>query len=324
VVSDSEAGHGNDCAFGRSSVTSGRGDIGGSFAAAGGRAVQGERSLGGSLGSTPQPNRRCGSSTEGRQEPLTVGAACGLAAGLDHRGTGPDAGSDRAAAVGRSWAEDFGGRGSSLLQAARDHLQKKTLHAAEQDRPDVSLARERWKASQASLDPTKLVFVDETGANTKMVRVYGRSRRGKRLVCKTPWGHWKTTTFTCGLRCDGLVAPWVLEGPMTGDAFRVYVEKVLVPTLSRGDTVIIDNLASHKVAGVREAIEAVGAKLLYLPPYSPDLNPIELAFAKFKTGLRKAAERTVDDLWRRIGVLIHDFPPQECQNYFCHDGYASS
>jgi transposase len=108
---------------------------------------------------------------------------------------------------------------------------------------------------------------------------------------------------------------------MTGDAFLVYVEKVLVPTLSPGDTVIIDNLASHKVAGVREAIEAVGAKLLYLPPYSPDLNPIELAFAKFKTGLRKAAERTVDDLWRRIGALIHDFSPQECQNFFCHDGY---
>ena len=186
------------------------------------------------------------------------------------------------------------------------------------------MARERWKASQVSLDPTKLVFVDETGANTKMVRVYGRCRRGKRLVCKTPWGHWKTTTFTCGLRCDGLVAPWVLEGPMTGDAFRVYVEKVLAPTLSPGDTVIIDNLASHKVAGVREAIEAVGAKLLYLPPYSPDLNPIELAFAKFKTGLRKAAERTVDDLWRRIGILIDDFSQQECQNYFRHDGYASA
>jgi len=111
---------------------------------------------------------------------------------------------------------------------------------------------------------------------------------------------------------------------MTGDAFRVYIEKVLVPTLARGDTVIIDNLASHKVAGVREAIEAAGAKLLYLPPYSPDLNPIELAFAKFKTGLRKAAERTVDDLWRRIAVLIDDFSPQECQNYFRHDGYASA
>ena len=111
---------------------------------------------------------------------------------------------------------------------------------------------------------------------------------------------------------------------MTGDAFLIYVEKVLAPTLSRDDTVIIDNLSSHKVAGVREAIEAVGAKLIYLPPYSPDLNPIELAFAKFKTGLRKAAERTIDDLWRRIGILIHDFSSQECQNYFCHDGYASN
>jgi transposase len=168
------------------------------------------------------------------------------------------------------------------------------------------------------------VFVDETGANTKMVRAYGRCRRGERLVCKVPWGHWKTTTFTCGLRCNGLVAPWVLEGPMNGDAFRIYIEKVLAPTLSRGDTVVIDNLASHKVAGVREAIEAVGAKLLYLPPYSPDLNPIELAFAKFKTGLRKAAERTVDDLWRRIGNITDDFSPQECQNYLCHDGYAAT
>ena len=119
----------------------------------------------------------------------------------------------------------------------------------------MSLARERWKASQASLDPTKLVFVDETGANTKMVRVYGRCRRGQRLVCKTPWGHWKTTTFTCGLRCDGLVAPWVLEGPMTGDAFLIYVEKVLVPTLSRGDTVIIDNLSSHNSKSTQAWLE---------------------------------------------------------------------
>ena len=111
---------------------------------------------------------------------------------------------------------------------------------------------------------------------------------------------------------------------MNGDAFRVYIEKVLAPTLSRDDTVVIDNLASHKVAGVREAIEAVGAKLLYLPPYSPDLNPIELAFAKFKTALRKAAERIVDDLWRRIGIIIDDFSPQECQNYLRHDGYAST
>ena len=161
------------------------------------------------------------------------------------------------------------------------------------------MARERWKASQVSLDPTKLVFVDETGANTKMVRVYGRCRRGKRLVCKTPWGHWKTTTFTCGLRCDGLVAPWVLEGPDDRRCVPRLCREGARPDLWPGDTVIIDNLASHKVAGVREAIEAVGAKLLYLPPYSHP-NPIELAFAKFKTGLRKAAERTVDDLWPEL------------------------
>ena len=131
-------------------------------------------------------------------------------------------------------------------------------------------------------------------------------------------------TFLAALRRDRVEAPWLLKAPINGVRFLIYVEKVLVPTLARGDTVIIDNLSSHKVAGVREAIEAVGARLIYLPPYSPDLNPIELAFAKFKTGLRKAAERTVDDLWRRIGALIHDFTPQECQNYFCHDGYAST
>jgi hypothetical protein len=145
------------------------------------------------------------------------------------------------------------------------------------------------------------VFVDETGANTKMVRLYGRCRRGQRLVCKTPWGHWKTTTFTCGLRCDGLVAPWVLEGPMTGDAFRVYIEKVLVPTLSQGDTVIIDNLSSHKVAGVREAIEAVGARLICLltcpcrfPPDEVRVRPTVALFPRSKfhrVGLRQVQDR---------------------------------
>lgn len=188
----------------------------------------------------------------------------------------------------------------------------------------MAQARERWKATQADLDPTKLVFIDETGANTKMTRAYGRCAVGQRLICKTPWGHWKTTTFTCGLRCDGLVAPWVLDGPMNGDAFRVYVERVLAPTLSPGDIVVMDNLASHKVDGVRQAIEATGAILSYLPPYSPDLNPIELAFAKMKGLLRKAAERTVEDLWRRIGILLDAFTPDECLNYFIHDGYAST
>jgi transposase len=188
----------------------------------------------------------------------------------------------------------------------------------------VAQARERWKASQAGLDPSKLVFVDETGANTKMTRAYGRCPRGQRLVCKTPWGHWKTTTFTCGLRHDGLVAPWVLDGSMNGEAFLVYVREVLAPTLREGDIVVLDNLSSHKVQGVREAIEARGATLLFLPPYSPDLNPIELAFAKLKTLLRKAAERTVGALWDRIGKLLDDFTAEECANYIAHDGYASA
>ena len=183
-------------------------------------------------------------------------------------------------------------------------------------------ARASWKAGQGKLDPRRLVFVDETGADTRMVRAYGRCPQGERLVCKQPWGHWKTTTFTAALRCDGLVAPCVLDGPMTGEAFLAYVEQVLVPSLKPGDIVIMDNLASHKVAGVRTAIEAADASLVLLPPYSPDLNPIELAFAKLKGLLRKAAERTVDALWRRIGKLLIQFTSQECANYFTHRGYA--
>jgi transposase len=186
----------------------------------------------------------------------------------------------------------------------------------------VAERRERWIASQAGLDPTKLVFIDETGTNTKMARVYGRAPIGQRLVGKVPWGHWLTTTFTCGLRCDGLVAPWVLEGAMNKLAFETYVDKVLAPTLRPGDIVVMDNLPSHKGDKVRELIEARGATRLLLPPYSPDLNPIELAFAKLKALLRKAAERTVAGLWDRIGQLLDAFTPEECANYFRHDGYA--
>jgi transposase len=188
----------------------------------------------------------------------------------------------------------------------------------------VAAARERWKAGQAALDPTKLVFVDETGANTKMVRAYGRAPRGQRVLDKQPWGHWKTTTFTCGLRCDGVVAPFVLDGAMNRDAFEVYVEKVLAPSLSEGDRVILDNLAAHKGDKVRELIEARGATLVFLPPYSPDLNPIEMAFAKLKALLRKAAERTVAALWDRIGELLNAFTPQECANYLVHAGYGAA
>ena len=185
-------------------------------------------------------------------------------------------------------------------------------------------ARQYWKAVQARLDPRKLVFVDETGANTKMVRAYGRAPRGHRLIGKQPFGHWKTTTFTAGLRFDGLTAPWVLDGPMNREAFLVYLDKVLCPTLQEGDLVVMDNLSAHKGEAVAKLIEAKGAKLLFLPPYSPDLNPIELAFAKLKTFLRKAAERTVDTLWERIGLILEDFTPHECANYFRHDGYAAT
>lgn len=157
-----------------------------------------------------------------------------------------------------------------------------------------------------------------------MVRVRGRCRKGKRLIGKAPFGHWKTTTFTAGLRLDGLVAPFVLDGPMNGEAFLVYVDEVLAPSLSEGDMVVIDNLPAHKVKGVRETIEARGAKLIYLPPYSPDLNPIEMAFAKLKALLRKAAARTRDSLWDAIAQVLGAFTPDECANYLVHAGYASS
>lgn len=151
---------------------------------------------------------------------------------------------------------------------------KKTAHAAEQERPDVAARRLAWFEAQPDLDPEKLVFIDETGASTKMARLRGRAKRGERCRAAIPHGHWKTTTFTAGLRLGGLSAPMLLDGPMDGDAFRAYVTQVLVPELAKGDIVVMDNLPAHKVAGVRDAIEAAGANLLYLPPYSPDFNPI--------------------------------------------------
>ena len=188
----------------------------------------------------------------------------------------------------------------------------------------MAQAREQWRASQTILDPKKLVFVDETGTNTKMVRGYGRCRRGQRLIGKQPWGHWKTTTFTAGLRCDGISAPFVLDGPMNRDAFLTYVETVLAPTLAVGDIVVIDNLPAHKGDAVKKLIEAKSATLVFLPPYSPDFNPIEMLFAKLKALLRKAAARTRDALWDKIGEVLDAFSAQECANYFRHAGYAST
>ena len=157
-----------------------------------------------------------------------------------------------------------------------------------------------------------------------MARSHGRAPRGERLVAPVPYGHWHTTTFLCGLREDGLVAPLVLDGAINGEAFLAYIEQMLCPTLREGDIVICDNLSSHKVSGVRQAIEARGASLLYLPPYSPDLNPIELAFSKLKRLLRSAAARTVDALWDTVGELVGKFTAEECANYIRHCGYSHS
>src|SRR5205807_9640092 len=153
---------------------------------------------------------------------------------------------------------------------------------------------------------------------TKMARLRGRAPRGERLIAKIPHGHWKTTTFVAALRSTALTAPCVIDGPMNGNGFLAYVEQVLVPTLMPGDVVVLDNLSAHKVPGVREAVEAAGSRLLYLPPYSPDFNPIEQLFAKLKSLLRNAAERTIPGLWERIGVVLASFTPLECQNYFRH------
>ena len=181
--------------------------------------------------------------------------------------------------------------------------------------------RERWRVWQRFMDGTRFVFLDETAASTKMTRLRGWSPRGERLVDATPHGHWRTTTFVAGLKASGIVAPFVLDGPMTGDVFRAYVEQMLAPSLEAGDVVVLDNLAAHKVPGVAAAIRAVGPSVLYLPPYSPDLNPIEQLFAKLKALLRRAATRTRDALWDAIGSILDEFKPDECQRYIANAGY---
>lgn len=172
------------------------------------------------------------------------------------------------------------------------------------------------------LEPHRLVFVDETSVNTKMVRFRGRSLRGTRLYAQAPFGHWGTQTFIAGLRCHGLTAPWVIEKAINRLAFDTWIETQLAPTLSKGDIVILDNLAVHKSARAAECLKDYGAWFLFLPPYSPDLNPIEMAFAKLKAHLRKAAARTFDALWKTIGNICDLFSRNECKNYLRHAGYA--
>ena len=184
--------------------------------------------------------------------------------------------------------------------------------------------REQWKTYQGRLDPGRLVFLDETWAKTNMTPLRGWCLKGQRLKAQAPFGHWQTMTFIAALRCDRIDAPCVFDGPINGQGFVDYVEQCLVPVLKPGDIVILDNLSSHKAKAARKAIRAAGAKMLFLPPYSPDLNPIEQVFSKLKHMMRKAAERTRDTVWRKIGQLIDLFPPEECANYFRNSGYAST
>ena len=188
----------------------------------------------------------------------------------------------------------------------------------------MAVAREAWRAGQCDLDPSRMVFVDETGASTKMARLHGRASRGKRCVSAVPHGHWKTTTFVGGLRLSGMTAPMVIDGPMNGPAFLAWVEQELSPTLSPGDIVVMDNLPAHKPAAVRAAIERCGAELRYLPPYSPDLNPIEMAYSKLKALLKKAAARTIEALWAAIADAIGQITRQDCLGFFKAAGYGSA
>jgi transposase len=187
----------------------------------------------------------------------------------------------------------------------------------------VARRRARWKTYQHRLDPARLVFIDETWAKTNMTPLRGWAPRGCKLVAKAPQGRWRTLTFLAALRSDRIEAPCVIDGPIDGESFLAYVEQILVPTLEPGDVVVMDNLGSHKRQAIRRVIRAAGARLFFLPPYSPDLNPIEQVFAKLKLLLRKAARRTIEATWRQIGSLLAAFSPTECANYFRNSGYAS-
>jgi len=187
----------------------------------------------------------------------------------------------------------------------------------------VARARRRWMREQGMFDPARLVFIDETAVSTNLVRLRGRAPCGVRLIDHVPLGEWKTITFVAALRHNKMVAPMVIEGPMTGETFLAYVVHCLVPTLKRKDIVVADNFAAHKVAGVREAIEKARGTLRYLPKYSPDLNPIELPYSKFKAFLRKVAQRTVPGLYRAIRLFVPQLSARECANYFRHAGYGS-
>jgi transposase len=203
----------------------------------------------------------------------------------------------------------------------RTSASKKSVVAGERDRPDVARRRAQWIKYQSRVEPERLVFIDETWTRTDMAALRGWAPRGRRLPTKVPHGRWKTMTFLAALRHDRIEAPWLLEGPIDGESFRLYVEKVLLPTLRPGDIVIMDNLGSHKAKAARQLIRSAGARLFYLPKYSPDLNPIEQFFAKLKHFLRKAAARTVEAVCLAIAEVLQRFTREECKNYLANSGY---
>lgn len=200
---------------------------------------------------------------------------------------------------------------------------KKTQFALEQAHAATAHRRRRWRRLQGQLDPSRLVFIDETWIKTNMAPLRGWGAKGRRLRSYAPHGHWRTLTFLGALRADGITAPCVFDGPINGTSFRAYVAQLLVPTLRPGDIVVMDNLGSHKSAVVRQMIRATGARLWFLPPYSPDLNPIEQAFSKIKHWMRMAQKRSLQDVWQHVGQIVSTISPVECANYFANAGYAS-
>ncbi len=199
------------------------------------------------------------------------------------------------------------------------------IRASEQSRPDVAARREQWRREvMPGLDPQRLVFLDETAAKTNMTRAHGYAPKGERLEGEAPYRRWQTTTFVGALRATGFIAPMVIDGGVTSELFLAYVDQVLLKELRRGDVVVMDNLSSHTQAAVRQSLEEAGCTVLYQPPYSPDCNPIELAFSKLKRLPRRAGERTVEGLWTTIGRLLDQFSPEECANSFRHRGYAAT
>src|SRR4051812_18367187 len=286
----------------------------------GGGALRDRHQDGDRLGSPVQRDRQYGGQADGRlpaeedRWPAPRLAAGALsAAGLYPARLGRRAG--RARLAGR--LPD----GLGLRSQREADIQKKTLVASERDRPDVAHRRLQWMAYQNRIDPARLVFIDETWTKTNMAPLRGWAPCGQRLPGKAPYGRWKTMTFLAALRRDRVTAPWLIDGPIDGQSFLQYVEQVLVPTLRPGDIVIVDNLGSHKGKAVRRAIRAVGAKLFFLPKYSPDLNPIEKFFAKLKHWLRKAARRTIDAVYNAVAEILPLTSPAECSNYF-EAGYA--